>query len=405
MTIAIMSPTARSGDAVGFDALTQFRILKQRGHDVVLLTQDGSDELGHGGVYEDAYWRLRSPEDLIIYHACTDDPDAMRVIRAVDCTVRVKYHNVTPPAAFFAYSQEFTRACSIARAGLAGLVQAPVDLFACASGFNAQDLAAHGALADKLHVLPPFHPAEQLLAKADDGATMAYVSRRPLNLLSVGRIVPNKRHDLAIGALAYVRAKVTADVHLHLVGGHDPRLGAYLSDLRRLIEALDLEDAVSFHSHTGSTALATYYRHCDALLISSDHEGFGVPAVEAMAFGLPIVAAPSAALPETVGEAGLYGRDAKELGEALAVVLTDEPVRERLRAAGRRRFRERYSDAVLTAAFLETLGSRPARAASPRPPADQLAIALGGLTVALVLGWWFGKVRGKDGAAGDSVGH
>lgn len=370
MTIAVMSPSARAGDAVGFDALTMFRTLKQRGLDVVLLTPDGNDELAQGGVYEDARWRLRSADDLLIYHACTDDPDALKVIRALDCRVWIRFHNVTPPSAFYAYSDGFSRACAFGRAGLIDLVQAPVELFLCDSGYNAQDLAAYGAPAEKLRTLPPFHPAERLLAEADDPATLAWVTRRALNVLSVGRVVPNKRHDLALHALAHARRRLGADVHLHVVGGHDPRLADYHADLRRLVRALDLEDAVSFHPKTGAPALATYYRSCNALLTPSDHEGFGVPAVEAMAFGLPVVAAPSAALPETIGDAGLYGRDGPELGDALAGVLADEALRGRLKAAGERRFRERYAHAVLEDALFEALATGSSAGRGARPPAD-----------------------------------
>jgi glycosyltransferase involved in cell wall biosynthesis len=72
---------------------------------------------------------------------------------------------------------------------------------------------------------------------------------------------------------------------------------------------------------------------------ASEHEGFCVPLLEAMHFGVPVVARPTTAVPETVGEAGLMVDDRDPLVMAAAVhrVLSDVPLRERLVAAGRER--------------------------------------------------------------------
>ena len=86
-------------------------------------------------------------------------------------------------------------------------------------------------------------------------------------------------------------------------------------------------------------ALVAYYREADAFVSLSEHEGFGVPLLEAMRFDLPVVAYDAAAVGETVGGAGvlLHERDLAQAAEAAALVSEDAALRTKLAAAGRKR--------------------------------------------------------------------
>src|SRR5207249_438707 len=84
--------------------------------------------------------------------------------------------------------------------------------------------------------------------------------------------------------------------------------GAYESErlrVRARAARLGVADRVHFLGHVDDAALRAAYRAADALVIPSVHECFCIPAVEAMAAGVPVVAARAAALPETVADAGL----------------------------------------------------------------------------------------------------
>jgi glycosyltransferase involved in cell wall biosynthesis len=101
-------------------------------------------------------------------------------------------------------------------------------------------------------------------------------------------------------------------------------------------EAVELADTVSFGD------LVAYYRNADVFVSLSEHEGVGVPLLEAMHFGLPVVAGAAAALPETVADAGLLLPDKAPVFVACAVhrVLTDAALRASLLEAGRARVEE-----------------------------------------------------------------
>ncbi len=97
-----------------------------------------------------------------------------------------------------------------------------------------------------------------------------------------------------------------------------------------------------FPGHISFRQILAYYRTADAFLCMSEHEGFCVPVVEAMSFGVPVVARGMCAVPETMGNAGLLLEDGRPEPAAAALhrVITDEGLRQRLAQAGEDRVRE-----------------------------------------------------------------
>jgi glycosyltransferase involved in cell wall biosynthesis len=157
--------------------------------------------------------------------------------------------------------------------------------------------------------------------------------------------------------LALYRRLYHPRARLHLVGSplgrrYGPALDAFIADL-------DLSDAVSVVGSIKPTELEAYYQAADVFVCASDHEGFCVPIVEAMAHDLPVVAYAAAAIPETVGDAGLLLPSKEPLPFAAAVhrVVEDKRLREAFSraAAGRvemfslARSRARFVDLVLAA--------------------------------------------------------
>ncbi|MEJ7764118.1 MAG: glycosyltransferase family 4 protein, partial [Acidimicrobiales bacterium] len=111
---------------------------------------------------------------------------------------------------------------------------------------------------------------------------------------------------------------------------------------------LGLEASVVFHKGIESPAITELYASCQVACVPSLYEGFSLPAIEAMACGVPLVATDGGALPEVVGtdgEAGLLvpAGDPGALAGALARVLDDPDLRARLGDAGRVRVLERFT--------------------------------------------------------------
>ena len=157
-------------------------------------------------------------------------------------------------------------------------------------------------------------------------------------ILFVGRMAGNKRIDLLVAALAWVRQRVPNAVLL-LVGEDRElqRIREIVADARSTAEALGVADAVCFTGVVDD--LAAHMRLADVYATASLHEGFGVPLIEAMASGVPVVASDATAHPWVIGDAGLLARagDAEDLAGKIATVLNDDGLHGDLVNRGLRR--------------------------------------------------------------------
>ena len=242
-------------------------------------------------------------------------------------------------------------------------------------GFGAAGLSGAGS---GLVVVPVLSDAGSGVA-GDGGSAAAGVAgglRAGLGLglgvgvvwLFVGRVVANKGfHDL-LAAFAVFRGLVGDQARLVLVGSGGG--GSYGGAVRALGEGLGLGGSVVWAGSVSGEVLGGWYGAADVLVCLSDHEGFGVPLVEAMGSGLPVVAFDAGAVGETLGGAGVLLGDKSPLAVAAAVrrVLGDEALRGRMAAAGRRRAAELHPDRA-AAAYADALAPllQPANQPGTRP--------------------------------------
>jgi glycosyltransferase involved in cell wall biosynthesis len=101
-------------------------------------------------------------------------------------------------------------------------------------------------------------------------------------------------------------------------------------------------DRIWFTGAVPNAELAAYYRHADAYVSLSEHEGFGAPLVEAMAMDVPVLAYAAAAVPETLGGSGLAfaPKDLEYAAELLGALVYDEPLRDAVLVRQRQRVRD-----------------------------------------------------------------
>jgi glycosyltransferase involved in cell wall biosynthesis len=149
-------------------------------------------------------------------------------------------------------------------------------------------------------------------------------------LLSVGKMDPLKNVDTLLRAFATIRRD--AQVRLVLAGP----AGWYGAVLRRRAEDLGITDDVRFLGHVTDRDLKVLYQGARVMVFPSLFEGFGLPVLEAMASGTPVVCSNHCSLPEVAGDAALLVDPAAPgaLAEAVLSVLRDEALQERLRRAG-----------------------------------------------------------------------
>lgn len=183
-------------------------------------------------------------------------------------------------------------------------------------------------------------PAAIFCKTEDPAATRAVRSRCGLPLdvpliLYVGALSPHKNVASLLRAVASLRAD--AGWHLALIGEHrsDSALGCY-EEIVALRAALALPGRVTLTGFVSDEDLALLYNAATMLVLPSLDEGFGLPVVEAMACGLPVVVSARGSLPELVGEAGLTFEpdDPSALTRTIARLLDDAGLRRELSIRG-----------------------------------------------------------------------
>jgi len=154
-------------------------------------------------------------------------------------------------------------------------------------------------------------------------------------VLAVGTLQPRKNYPRLLQAFAAVRQRSRIPHKLVIVGGR----GWLYDEIDATIVRLDLADHVLMPGFVPDDDLPALYAGADLLAFPSLYEGFGLPALEAMACGTPVIASTAPSLPEVCGDAALLvdPTDVPDLADAMEQVLTDEALVTRLTELGRRR--------------------------------------------------------------------
>lgn len=277
--------------------------------------------------------------------------------------VVVDYHAMTPPELVreTGYYHLYFRGLALIRRLLPF-----IDVLACDSAYNRAEwerlFGAQPAVREVVSLFGNAQPVEQ--------PTFVATAGRPLELLMVGRMFPNKNLGTAIRAVDRLRARQVEARLSHIGGGNDSVAWEYRAQVERLIAGLKLQDRVRLRGVVPHGDLVQAYRTCDALLLPSLHEGFSLPALEAMAYGKPVFGARLGALPDTLGGAGILFNpfDADELADALVKHFAqDETARRshaeqavaRAKQFTRQAFCDRYVELILQPGVVAPLPTTP----------------------------------------------
>lgn len=342
----MLVPGLAPHDAVSNDTLGMTRALRTQGHEVAVFAPHarGVDEPIVPPAEVESW--LRAPDDVVIYHYCVGWDFALALFGRVRARRVLRYHNITPPEFFVEWSDGYVAACAEGRGQLDAYAALDCELYLGCSPYNLDDFLSRRVDPRRCAVLPPFHEVEQLRGLASEPRRLP--KGEPL-LLMVGRLAPNKAHFDLVDTLAALRAMGAKDAHLLSAGKLDPNLSRYGEALQQHVHRRDVEDAVTLMQDANGAELRAAYERADALLMLSQHEGFCVPLIEAMALGTPVIARATSAIPWTLGEAGLLWdtADPHTIAAAVLRVQRDAPLREHLRAAGRARYASTFAPTVL----------------------------------------------------------
>jgi glycosyltransferase involved in cell wall biosynthesis len=302
MTIWQYNRAVTARDAIGNGICLLSSGLKQLGHSVKVVVSDlsGDGDIEWSILLEEVESHI-SELDTLIAHYSFWNPDMERVL-ALPCRRIMVYHNITPGRFFHdAGMPGLGEACDIARNATS--VLAPrFDHVVCDSEFNKADLPESALAISSVIPVPTRH--EALAQRPADLAEMAQIRQNyELVLLYVGRLVPNKYPDQILQVAATCRDAMGINTCTLMVGKSWD--AAYTEKLRTSAIELGIAEHVIWLSDASEEKLSACFHAADAYLSLSEHEGFGVPALESMACGLPVIAFDAGAAPEILGSGGV----------------------------------------------------------------------------------------------------
>lgn len=328
------------GDAVTGQVLSIHDVVSSWGWESYIYAS-ASDE--HMAPYNEglkAYGEFqRSREDLLVFHFSLYDDNHRLYLSSRNRKVLV-YHNITPPEFLEPYDPFLAEVCRRGRELLPALRDC--DLALGDSEYNRLELVKAGFAEERTGVLPIFVDLDALGGEYNKELFGALSDGR-VNLLFVGRLVPNKRVEDLIELYAVYRRCLNAHSRLLLVG--TTWSVAYNAELARRIRSCGLQGSVSIPGWAWGVSdedLRAYFRAAHLFVTCSMHEGFCVPLLESMFFRLPILARDSSAIPYTLDGAGVTFQEADLplLAEAVEELVSNGELREALARREEERLRD-----------------------------------------------------------------
>ena len=343
---------AAPGDAITNAALEYRDVLRRVGPSEVFARHIAPSSAGEVLPLSD--YRSCGSQGVLVYHASIGEPAVEAFLRSRHEPIVLVYHNITPAKYFEDLDETFAELLVLGRAELE-TIRPRVARAIAASQFNAAELEALGY--EDVRVIHPVVDPSRLVRTTPDPNTVKHLDHAfpgPM-LLFVGQLLPHKRPDLLVKAMHVATTYLGLEATLLLVGQN--RFVRYADAISAQIRELNIRQ-VHVVGSVNDAQLAAMFRKATAFVTVSEHEGFCVPLLEAMAFDVPVIARACAAIPETVGDGGLLlpaWAGSELIAEAILNVVKDGALRADLAARGRRRLAE-VTQVDASVAMLETIG-------------------------------------------------
>jgi glycosyltransferase involved in cell wall biosynthesis len=174
-----------------------------------------------------------------------------------------------------------------------------------------------------------YHPR---MGAERDAAVKAKYDLPDQFVLYLGGFDPRKQVNDALLAYTYIAQREEIPL---VIGGREPQWGTPMfPDLRAYAKQLDVESGVRWIGYVDDADKPSLYRLAEVFLFPSSYEGFGLPVVEAMASGTPVVARDIPVMEEITGDAAYLVKDARTMAAAIIALLLQDPLRQQQIARG-----------------------------------------------------------------------
>jgi glycosyltransferase involved in cell wall biosynthesis len=354
-TVHLVTVSFRDHDGVGSFVLGLYRLLKAHSIPVAIYAHQCDPELKGFVRPVPELLACVGQQDLVFFHFSIFDP-FFDLISALPCRKILYFHGITPPRSLQVFHPELARLCE------KGMEQAPLalrfDALMANSKYSAAELlswmraietsdsqSGTQSPAGSLQVTPcPPRIGMDHFAGVNAVPPVRTLPRS--RLLFVGRIAPHKRIEDLIELFAAYRT-LDPDSCMVLIGGISS--AGYWALLQHMLgkQSPETRDSVIFTGEISQAELLGYYQAASAFVTMSEHEGFCLPLVEAMAFDLPVFAYAHPAMRETLGRSGrvFYEKDFQAFAADMFRVIHDRGnARSRIVASQRQRFEELKMD-------------------------------------------------------------
>ena len=334
MAVHQLVPSLVPGDAMG-QAAINFRLLLRRiGHVGELYA--GEFPPAFASLVRPARELRPQPSDIVLYHHGIASPLSGMLLH-LPCRRGIVYHNVTP--ARFYEGTPLWEPLTSGRAQLAAMASS-CELAIGVSRLNCDELRAAGY--SNVHEVPLFVEPRRFGADRSDPILLAKLSDSAAPaMLCVGRVVAHKRIEDVLSLHGEV-LRLRPSARLWFVGPY----AAGDAYARRVLRMAKRIGHVRFLGRLRHSELVAAYRAASVLISMSEHEGFGLPLVEAMAANLPVIAYAAAAVPQTLGGAGIGFTEKRYafLAELVEELRRDAKLRGKILAGEKRRVSELSAD-------------------------------------------------------------
>jgi glycosyltransferase involved in cell wall biosynthesis len=298
MNIHQFATSLSYGDAISDEMLEIQSVLREKGHNSEIFIRFYEPRMAKHIRDFREYKSFSSPDNVVIFHFSIGSPVSKMFFRIPDKKIMI-YHNITPYHYFLDYHRILTRECYKGRLEIRLFVD-KVDLALGDSEYNRQELEHLGYA--NTGVLPLLLNLDKFTPSGDPIVHRIYDNGK-WTILFVGRVIPNKKFEDVIRIFGLYKRYFNPNSQLILAGDYRG-MERYYFALRDLVDRLDIQD-VHLTGHVNFRELVTCFKLADVYLSMSEHEGFGVPLLEAFHNRIPVVAFKAGAVEETMNGGGV----------------------------------------------------------------------------------------------------
>jgi len=335
------------GDAISDEMLEIRSVLREKGFgSEIFVKMFDPKSARHVKDYRE-YKRFSSPENVVIFHFSIGSPVSKLFFRVPDRKMMI-YHNITPHEYFVDSHRILARECYKGRLEI-NLFVGKVDLAVGDSEFNRKELESVGY--EPTGVLPILMNFSKFDGRPDPVTSRLFANGKT-TILYVGRLIPNKKFDDVIKTFYFYKKYFNPDSQLILAGDYRG-LERHFASLQELTAKLKVQD-VHFSGHIEFAELLAFYRAAHIYLSMSEHEGFGVPILEAFYNRIPVIGYAAGAVEETMNGGGVVVREKDFLRTAALIdrIQSDAALRTRI-VEGQLKALEKFSRTNVSRILLE----------------------------------------------------